>query len=63
MDRHCANAQAVVEMLLGHDAVSRVLYPGLAVMMVISIWDLFSPAQRVCTTDTRNAGTGNVRNG
>jgi len=39
------------------------LYPGLAVMMVISIWDLFSPAQRVCTTDTRNAGMGNVRNG
>ncbi len=30
MDRHCANAQAVVEMLLGHDAVLRVLYPGLA---------------------------------
>ena len=30
MDRHCANAQAVVEMLRAHDAVSRVLYPGLA---------------------------------
>jgi cystathionine gamma-synthase len=30
MDRHCANARAVVEMLLGHDAVSKVLYPGLA---------------------------------
>jgi len=30
MDRHCANARAVVEMLRAHDAVSRVLYPGLA---------------------------------
>jgi cystathionine gamma-synthase len=29
MDRHCANAAAVVEMLVGHPAVSRVLYPGL----------------------------------
>ena len=39
------------------------LYPGLAVMLAISIWDLFPPAQRVCTTDTRDAGTGNVRKG
>ena len=30
MDRHCANAEAVVEMLVAHPAVSRVLYPGLA---------------------------------
>ncbi|MFN0092822.1 MAG: cystathionine gamma-synthase [Acidimicrobiales bacterium] len=30
MDRHCANAEAVVELLAGHPAVSRVLYPGLA---------------------------------
>jgi cystathionine gamma-synthase len=30
MDRHCANAQAVVQMLREHDAVSKVLYPGLA---------------------------------
>jgi len=30
MDRHCANATAVAEMLAGHPAVSRVLYPGLA---------------------------------
>jgi cystathionine gamma-synthase len=30
MDRHCANARAVVQMLREHDAVSTVLYPGLA---------------------------------
>jgi cystathionine gamma-synthase len=30
MDRHCANAEAVVEFLTGHPAVSQVLYPGLA---------------------------------
>lgn len=29
MDRHCANALAVAEMLDGHPAVARVLYPGL----------------------------------
>ncbi len=29
MDRHCANARAVAEMLSGHDAVERVLYPGM----------------------------------
>jgi cystathionine gamma-synthase len=29
MDRHCANAAAVAEMLSGHPAVARVLYPGL----------------------------------
>jgi cystathionine gamma-synthase len=29
MDRHCANAHAVVQMLREHDAVSTVLYPGL----------------------------------
>lgn len=29
MDRHCANAAAVADMLCGHRAVSRVLYPGL----------------------------------
>jgi cystathionine gamma-synthase len=29
MDRHCANAAAVVEMLLDHPAVSEVLWPGL----------------------------------
>lgn len=29
MERHCANARAIVEMLQGHDAVGRVLYPGL----------------------------------
>jgi cystathionine gamma-synthase len=29
MDRHCANARAVVDMLLDHPAVGRVLYPGL----------------------------------
>jgi cystathionine gamma-synthase len=29
MDRHCANARAVVDLLLGHPAVSRVRYPGL----------------------------------
>lgn len=29
MDRHCDNARAVVDLLLGHRAVERVLYPGL----------------------------------
>jgi len=29
MDRHCANAMRVAEMLAGHPAVSEVLYPGL----------------------------------
>jgi cystathionine gamma-synthase len=29
MERHCANARAVVEMLTEHPAVARVLYPGL----------------------------------
>lgn len=30
MERHCANARAVVGELIGHPAVARVLYPGLA---------------------------------
>jgi cystathionine gamma-synthase len=30
MDRHCDNARAVVDLLVGHPAVSRVRYPGLA---------------------------------
>jgi cystathionine gamma-synthase len=30
MERHCANARAIVDMLRAHDAVARVLYPGLA---------------------------------
>jgi cystathionine gamma-synthase len=30
MERHCANARAVVQMLREHPAVDRVLYPGLA---------------------------------
>jgi len=30
MDRHCANAQRIVEFLVEHPAVDRVLYPGLA---------------------------------
>ena len=29
MDRHCANARAVVDLLIGHPAVDRVLYPQL----------------------------------
>jgi cystathionine gamma-synthase len=29
MDRHCANARAVADLLLDHPAVDRVLYPGL----------------------------------
>ncbi|CAE6847088.1 organomercurial transporter MerC [Paraburkholderia aspalathi] len=37
------------------------LYPGLAVMLAVSIWDLFSPAKRVCATDTCDSGTGTVR--
>jgi mercuric ion transport protein len=39
------------------------LYPGLAVMLAVSIWDLFAPAQRVCTTDTCDSGTCSVRKG
>ncbi len=30
MDRHCANAAAVVDLLAGHPGVGRVFYPGLA---------------------------------
>ncbi|MDP7067149.1 MAG: cystathionine gamma-synthase [Acidimicrobiales bacterium] len=30
MDRHCENAQRIVSLLKAHDAVSQVLYPGLA---------------------------------
>jgi cystathionine gamma-synthase len=30
MERHCGNARSVVDMLLDHPAVARVLYPGLA---------------------------------
>src|SRR6476660_2832957 len=30
MERHCANARAIVQMLSEHPAVERVLYPGLA---------------------------------
>jgi cystathionine gamma-synthase len=30
MERHCANASAIVALLVGHRAVSRVLYPALA---------------------------------
>lgn len=30
MERHCDNAEQVVDLLTGHPAVSRVLYPGLA---------------------------------
>ncbi|MBA2768905.1 MAG: cystathionine gamma-synthase [Sporichthyaceae bacterium] len=30
MDRHCANAERVVDLLVGHPGVSEVLYPGLA---------------------------------
>ena len=29
MDRHCANAAAIVDLLNGHNRVSKVLYPGL----------------------------------
>jgi len=29
MERHCANARAIVDLLLGHPAVERVLYPQL----------------------------------
>jgi cystathionine gamma-synthase len=29
MDRHCDNAERIVELLVGHDAVEAVLYPGL----------------------------------
>ena len=30
MDRHCSNARAIAEMLAGHPAVDRVLWPGLS---------------------------------
>jgi cystathionine gamma-synthase len=30
MDRHCSNARQVVDLLLGHRSVTKVLYPGLA---------------------------------
>jgi mercuric ion transport protein len=36
------------------------LYPGLAIMLAISIWDLISPAHRVCTTDSRDSDASNV---
>ncbi|HHT8904060.1 MULTISPECIES: MerC family mercury resistance protein [Burkholderia cepacia complex] len=39
------------------------LYPGLAIMVATSLWDLFSPAQRVCATDTCDSCTGSVRKG
>lgn len=39
------------------------LYPGLAIMLATSLWDLFSPAQRVCATDTCDSGTGSMRKG
>ena len=29
MDRHCANARAIVDVLRAHDAVARTFYPGL----------------------------------
>lgn len=32
------------------------LYGGLAVMFAVSIWDLKSPAHRVCATDARDSG-------
>ena len=40
-----------------------VLYTGLAIMLAVSIWDLVSPAHRVCTTDTRDPRAGNVPRG
>ncbi|WP_456264375.1 MerC family mercury resistance protein [Cupriavidus plantarum] len=39
----------------------RILLPAFAVMMAVSIWDLFSPARRVCTTDTCDSGPTNMR--
>lgn len=33
--------------------VSSVLYTGLALMVVVAIWDLVSPAHRRCAADTR----------
>ncbi|MGY2491350.1 organomercurial transporter MerC [Cupriavidus sp. CP313] len=39
------------------------LYPGLAVMLATSVWDLISPAHRVCTTESCNLSTSNVRKG
>ncbi|MGV7242066.1 organomercurial transporter MerC [Caballeronia sp. M23-90] len=39
------------------------LYPGLAIMLATSLWDLFSPAQRVYATDSCDPGTADVRKG
>ena len=39
------------------------LYPGLAVMLVVSVWDLISPAHRICTADACDSGAGNVPKG
>ncbi len=30
MDKHCDNAEAIVDLLVGHPAIDSVLYPGLA---------------------------------
>jgi cystathionine gamma-synthase len=46
MDRHCANAERVVEMLVGHRAVSKVLYPGLS----------DHPGHDIATRQMRNFG-------
>jgi mercuric ion transport protein len=40
-----------------------VLYSGLAIMLAVSIWDLISPAHRVCPTDARDSGAGHVPKG
>jgi mercuric ion transport protein len=39
------------------------LYAGLAFMVGVSIWDLVSPAHRVCTADTSDSDAGNVPKG
>ena len=36
------------------------LYPGLAIMLAISIWDLISPAHRACTANVGDAEAGHV---
>ncbi len=46
MDRHCDNAQACVEVLRGHDAVTEVLYPGVA----------GHPGHEVATSQMRDFG-------
>jgi mercuric ion transport protein len=39
------------------------LYPGLAVMLVVSVWDLVSPAHRACVADAPDRDAGHAPRG